>query len=166
MSVSFSTQQFCSFWLLLFPLLLLSKSSKLLNHASSFNFWPYHVCTKTPSIRHLHISHNAPYLRAKILHNLWFLISPGYYSRPKRNWKHSLRSRRLEVVGTRKNGAREGDTRGKRERLPESPMKIVSTRFPRVRKFPIGWEAVKGISIRVRREKLWIKENTRPLVNV
>ena len=45
----------------------------------------------------------------------------------------SLRSRSLEVMGPRKNGAREGDTRGERERLPERPMKIVFTRFLRVR---------------------------------
>ena len=49
----------------------------------------------------------------------------------------SLRSRRLEVMSARKNGAREGDTRGERERLPERPMKIVFTRFLRVRKVPI-----------------------------
>ena len=40
--------------------------------------------------------------------------------------KPSLRSRLLEVVGTRKNGARERDTRGKRERLQRRPPKIVS----------------------------------------
>ena len=34
---------------------------------------------------HLHICHNAPYFPPKILHNLFFFISPGYYSRPKRN---------------------------------------------------------------------------------
>ena len=38
----------------------------------------------------------------------------------------SLRSRRLEVMGVRKNGALEGDTRGERVRLPERPAKIVS----------------------------------------
>ena len=38
-------------------------------------------------ILHLHISHNAPSLPPQILNNLCFLISPGYYSRPKRNWK-------------------------------------------------------------------------------
>ena len=38
----------------------------------------------------------------------------------------SLRSRRLEVVGTRKTGAREGDTRRERERLHGRPPKIVS----------------------------------------
>ena len=36
--------------------------------------------------------------------------------------QHSLRSKRLEVVGARKNGTREGDTRGERERLPERPL--------------------------------------------
>ena len=41
--------------------------------------------------------------------------------------KPSLCSRRLEVVRTRKkSGAREGDTRGKRERLHGRPPKIVS----------------------------------------
>ena len=50
----------------------------------------------------------------------------------------SLRSRRLEVMGARKKGAREGDTRGERERLPDRPMKIFFTRFLRVRKVPIG----------------------------
>ena len=45
----------------------------------------------------------------------------------------SLRSRRLEVVSVRKNGAR-----GEMERLPERPMIIVTTRSLRVRKFPIG----------------------------
>ena len=49
----------------------------------------------------------------------------------------SLSSRRLEVMGARKKGAREGDTRGEWERLPERPMKIVFTRFLRVRKVPI-----------------------------
>ena len=38
------------------------------------------------AIRHLHISHNAPYSPAKNL----FFISPGYYSRSKRNWKQCL----------------------------------------------------------------------------
>ena len=37
-------------------------------------------------VRHLRISHNTPYLPPKILYNLCFFISPGYYSRPKRNW--------------------------------------------------------------------------------
>ena len=45
----------------------------------------------------------------------------------------SLRSMRLEVLSARKNGAR-----GEMERLPERPMKIVTTRFLRVRKFPLG----------------------------
>ena len=49
----------------------------------------------------------------------------------------SLRSRSLEVMGARKNGAREGDTRGERERLSKRPMKIVFIRFLRVRKVPI-----------------------------
>ena len=35
--------------------------------------------------------------------------------------QHSPCSRRLEVVGARKNGTREGDTRGERGRLPERP---------------------------------------------
>ena len=42
------------------------------------------------AIRHLHISHNTPCLPPKILHNLLIFISPGYYSRPKRNWKQCL----------------------------------------------------------------------------
>ena len=45
----------------------------------------------------------------------------------------SLRSMRLEVLSARKNGAR-----GEMERLPERPMKIVTTRFLGVRKFPLG----------------------------
>ena len=44
----------------------------------------------------------------------------------------------LKELGTRKNWAREGDTRGERERLPERPLKIVFTRFLRVRKIPFG----------------------------
>ena len=32
-------------------------------------------------LRHLHICHYSPYLPPKILHNLFFFISPGYYSR-------------------------------------------------------------------------------------
>ena len=48
-----------------------------------------------------------------------------------------LRSRRLEVMGARKKGSREGDTQGEKERLPDRPMKIVFTRFLRVRKVPI-----------------------------
>ena len=51
--------------------------------------------------------------------------------------KTSLRSRRLEVMGARKKGSREGDTRGEKERLPDRPMKIVFTRFLRVRNVPI-----------------------------
>lgn len=38
----------------------------------------------------------------------------------------------------KKGGAYEGDMRGERERLPERPKKIVSTRFLVVRKIPIG----------------------------
>lgn len=41
-------------------------------------------------------------------------------------------------MGTRKNRAREGDTQGKRERLPKRPMKILSTCFLRVGKIAIG----------------------------
>ena len=37
-------------------------------------------------------------------------------------------------------------------------MKIVSTRFPRVRKFPIGWEAPEWITVRVRRENCQSKK--------
>ena len=44
----------------------------------------------------------------------------------------------LKELGARKNWAREGDTRGERERLPERPLKIVFTRFLRVRKIPFG----------------------------
>ena len=40
--------------------------------------------------RHLHISHNAPCFPPKILHDLFFFISPGYCSRPKRIWKQYL----------------------------------------------------------------------------
>ena len=39
------------------------------------------------TLRHLHISHNAPYLPPPPLQ---ILHSPGYYSRPKRNWKQCL----------------------------------------------------------------------------
>ena len=49
----------------------------------------------------------------------------------------SLRSRRFEVMGARKKGSREGDTRGEKERLLDRPMKIVFTRFLRVRNVPI-----------------------------
>ena len=35
--------------------------------------------------RHFHIFHNAPDLPSQILLNLCFFISPGYYSRAKRN---------------------------------------------------------------------------------
>ena len=41
-------------------------------------------------LRHLHICHYSPYLPPEILHNLFFFISPGYYSRTKRNWKQCL----------------------------------------------------------------------------
>ena len=41
-------------------------------------------------IRHLHISHNAPYLLPKILHNLCSSFLLGITSRPKRNWKQCL----------------------------------------------------------------------------
>ena len=40
--------------------------------------------------RHFHIFHNAPDLPSQIFLNLCFFISPGYYSRPKRNWKQCL----------------------------------------------------------------------------
>ena len=40
--------------------------------------------------RHFHISHNTPDLPSQILLNLCLFISPGYYSRPKRNWKQCL----------------------------------------------------------------------------
>ena len=48
--------------------------------------------------RHFHISHNTPYLPPKILHNLFFFISPGYYSCPKRNWKQCL----CKILGANK----------------------------------------------------------------
>ena len=35
---------------------------------------------------HLHVYHNAPCLPPKILHNHFFLISPGHCSCPRRNW--------------------------------------------------------------------------------
>ena len=41
-------------------------------------------------ISHLHISHNTPCLPPKILHNLCFSFSLGYYNRPKRNWWQCL----------------------------------------------------------------------------
>ena len=42
------------------------------------------------SIRHLRIPHNTPCLPPKILHNVSFLISPGYYSHSKRNWRQCV----------------------------------------------------------------------------
>ena len=44
---------------------------------------------KIVSIRHLHISLNASYLPPKFCITPVFHF-PGYYSRPKRNWKHCL----------------------------------------------------------------------------
>ena len=41
-------------------------------------------------------------------------------------------------MGARKNRACERDMQGERKRLPERPMKIVSTRFLRVQKILIG----------------------------
>ena len=55
-----------------------------------------YVCTSTSdshllrSIRHFHISHNAPYLPSPNFASPLFFISPGYYSRAKRNWKQCL----------------------------------------------------------------------------
>ena len=48
-------------------------------------------------------------------------------------------------------GAREGDPRGERERLPKSPTNIVCTCFLGERKLPIGREAPEGKSNRTRR---------------
>ena len=48
--------------------------------------------SKADLIRLLHISYNTPCLPPKTLHNLFFfLISPWYFSRPKRNWRQCLR---------------------------------------------------------------------------
>ena len=47
-------------------------------------------------IRHLRISHNAPYLPSKVLHNpCLFFISPVYNSRPKRKLKTTL----MQILG-------------------------------------------------------------------
>ena len=54
--------------------------------------------------------------------------------------KPSLRSRLLEVVGTRKNGARERDTRGKRDACTEGPRKS----FPAPS--PITWQPLRDLS--------------------
>ena len=61
-------------------------------------FFSYETLFRKPIIRQLQISHNAPYLPPpppppqKNLPNrfLFFFISPGYYSRPKRNGKQCL----------------------------------------------------------------------------
>ena len=47
------------------------------------------------------------------------------------NWalKYGLHSRRLKVIGPRKNRARERDTRGEKERLSGRLMKIVFSAF-------------------------------------
>ena len=65
---------------------------------------------------------------------------------------NSLRSRRLEVVGPKRTGARKVDTRGERECLPGRPTQIVSTRILWVRTFPIDREAPEGKSNRSGRE--------------
>ena len=53
--------------------------------------------TRWLAIRHLHISHNAPYFPPNFAWSLFF-ISPGYYSRPKRNWKRFL----CKILGAKK----------------------------------------------------------------
>ena len=53
----------------------------------------FHVNYSRKSIHHFHIDHNAPCLPPKILHNReLFPISPGCYSRPKRNQRQRLRN--------------------------------------------------------------------------
>ena len=53
----------------------------------------YHVNYSRKPIHHFHIDHNAPCLPPKILHNReLFPISPGRYSRPKRNQRQRLRN--------------------------------------------------------------------------
>ena len=53
----------------------------------------FHVNYSRKSIHHFHIDHNAPCLPPKILHNPeFFPISPGCYSRPKRNQRQRLRN--------------------------------------------------------------------------
>ena len=56
-----------------------------------------HVITKISRIRHLHISHKAPFLPPPLPPapppKFWITFvfhSPGYYNRPKRNWKQCL----------------------------------------------------------------------------
>ena len=61
-------------------------------------------------------------------------------------------------MGAIKNGTRKGNRRGERERLPERPTKIVSSRFLGVRKFPIGREAPEGKSSRAGRENCQSKK--------
>ena len=73
--------------LILFPTTLKGFCLKVV---FAFNVFDYFPLWRTRGIRHLHVSHNAPYLLPKILHNLCFFISHGYYSRPKRNWKQCL----------------------------------------------------------------------------
>ena len=43
----------------------------------------YYVLSFSNPLRHLHISHNAPYLPPPKFPYPLFFISPGYYSRPK-----------------------------------------------------------------------------------
>ena len=73
-------------------------------------------------------------------------------------------------MDARKNGAREGDTRGERERLPEKPTKIVFPLSERARKISIGREAPEGISGRVEKtvsqRKLSVKGNKRSFKNL
>ena len=70
--------------LILFPTTLKGFCLKVV---FAFNVFDYFPLWPTRGIRHLHISHNAPYLLPKILHNLCFFISHGFYSLLKKNWK-------------------------------------------------------------------------------
>ena len=73
--------------LILFPTTLKGFCLKVV---FAFNVFDYFPLWPTRGIRHLHISHNAPYLLPKILHNLCFFISHGYYSRLTKKLKTML----------------------------------------------------------------------------
>ena len=131
MSVSFSTQQFC------FLCYCFQRAQNCLTLPAPSTFDPimyvrrrllYATCTSPI----MHLICPPKFCITFVFYFSW-VLQPS-----QEKLKTQLASRRLEVVGKRKNWAREGDTRGKRERLPEEPMKIVSTRFPRVRKFRVG----------------------------
>ena len=85
------------------------RASSLIHRGHSFKLHG----SKTKTIRHSHISHNAPYLPPKFCVSIVF---------------NSLRGRRLEVFGRKKERARERETReGRGSACPRGPIDLAQT---------------------------------------